>query len=196
MSYEGHERQPQGSDDGGWVRRSSRYLFDSHWYKLRQDELTLPTGEDITYTFVEHPGYAMVVALLDDRRVLMEQIYRHTLQEVALECPSGGLDGDAPEVAARRELEEETGYLAEQLVHLGVFHGSSGISNEHYHLFLASGLSAKGALARECTEQLEVVKVPLEELRTAVVSGRLRDGPSALGIFLAWEHLRSQGKIP
>jgi ADP-ribose pyrophosphatase len=185
-------RRLQPADDGGWRCRASHYLFDSPWYKLRQDELTLPGGEQITYTSVEHPGYAMVVPLLDDGRVLMERVYRHTLQGVALECPSGGLDGEAPEVAARRELEEETGYRAEHFAHLGVFHGSSGISDEHYHLFLATGLRPDGRLARELTEQMELVEVPLGELRGMVLSGELQDGPSALGVLLASEMLRAQ----
>lgn len=176
------------------MRRESRVLFDSPWYRVRQDQLTLPTGEDITYTLVDHPGYAMVVPLLEDGRVLMERIYRHTLQGTALECPSGGLDGEPPEVAARRELEEETGYRARSLRHLGVFHGSSGISNEHYHLFLATGLTADGCMAREVTEQMEVVELPLEDLRAAALAGELQDGPSALGILLAWESLRTQGQ--
>ena len=85
----------------------------------------LPDGTDITYTMVEHPGYAMVVPLLDDGRVVLERVYRYTVQETLLECPSGGVDpGDAtPEHTARRELEEETGFLAGQLTELGAFYG-------------------------------------------------------------------------
>ena len=52
------------SADRGWRRRSTRYLFESRWFRLRQDELTLPSGEDITYTQVEHDGYVVVVPLL------------------------------------------------------------------------------------------------------------------------------------
>ncbi len=193
MSAPPDDRRRAPPDDGGWVRRASRYLFRSGWYNLRQDELTLPTGEEITYTLVEHPGYAMVVPLLDDGRVLMERVYRHTLQAVALECPSGGLDGDPPDVAARRELEEETGRRAGRLDHLGMFHGSSGISDEHYHLFLARDLTHDGRMAREPTEQMELVEVPLDELRRAVLAGEVTDGPSALGILLASERLRPQG---
>jgi len=200
MSSEPRDRAPAGpsrpeADDGGWRRRASRYLFESPWYKLRQDELTLPGGQEITYTLVEHPGYTMVVPCREDGHVLMERVYRHTLQQVTLECPSGGMDGEPPETAARRELEEETGYLADHWEHLGRFFGSSGISDEHYHLYLATGLRQEGRMARECTEQMELEWVPLEDLRRAVLGGELRDGPSALGVLLAWERLRSQGQL-
>jgi ADP-ribose pyrophosphatase len=84
-------------------------LFESPWFRLRQDEVTLPGGEEITYTLVDHDGYVVVVPLRDDGRVVMERIYRYTVQRTLLECPSGGLDGEAVETAARRELEEETG---------------------------------------------------------------------------------------
>ena len=197
MTRDPTPRQPSpddAPDDGGWRRRASRYLFESPWYRLRQDELTLPGGQEITYTLVEHPGYAMVVPWREDGAVLMERVYRHTLQQVNLECPSGGLDGEPPETAARRELEEETGYLADHWEHLGRFFGSSGISDEHYHLFLARDLTRDGRMAREPTEQMELVEIPLGELREAVLRGELTDGPSALGILLAAERLRAQGE--
>jgi ADP-ribose pyrophosphatase len=171
--------------DGGWKRRTSRHLFESPWFKLRQDEVSLPGGEQITYTFVEHPGYAMVVPLLDDGRVVLEQVYRYTVQETLLECPSGGLDGDAPEVAARRELEEETGWLAGRLHPLGSFFGSDGISDERCHLFVATELDESGCMAREATEQIEVVLMPFEEAVDLALEGKVKDAPSALALILA-----------
>ena len=171
--------------DGGWVRRSSRYLFESPWFRLRQDELTLPGGEDITYTLVEHPGYAVVVPLLPDGRVVMERLYRHTLQETVLECPSGGLDGDRPEDAARRELLEETGYTAGRLELLARHYGSSGISNEEFWVFLATDLVDTGLPNREPTEQMELELFPLARLEEMAVTGGVLDGPSALALLLA-----------
>jgi ADP-ribose pyrophosphatase len=169
----------------GWRRRRSRYLFESAWFQLRQDEVTLPGGEDITYTLIEHGGYVVVVPLLDDGRVVMERLYRYTIDRDLLECPSGGSDGNPPEVAARRELEEETGYRAGQLEPLGSFYGSTGISNERYDIFLATQLSADGRLAREITEQIELELLPLDELERRALAGELEDGPSALAILLA-----------
>jgi ADP-ribose pyrophosphatase len=186
------DREPVGAQkggrmgqDGGWVRNSSQYLFESQWYALRQDRLTLPDGRDITYTLVEHPGYVMVAPLLADGRVVMERIFRHTLERTQLECPSGGMDGDLPEVAARRELEEETGYLAGKLEPLGRFSGSAGISDEEFYIYLATELRCEGRLQREPTEQIELELIPLTKLRERVLHGQIQDGPTALAILLA-----------
>ena len=184
------------NDDGGWKRRSSRYVYKSKWYNVRKDDVVLPNGDGITYTSIEHPGFVMVVPLLEDGRVIMENVYRYAVQRTLLECPSGGLDGEEPEVAARRELEEETGYRARTLTLLGRFVGSSGISDEEYNLYLATGLSADGQIAHENTEQIEVKLMPITQLRTMALQARIVDAPSALGILLAWEKLKELKLTP
>ncbi|HKA13525.1 MAG TPA: NUDIX hydrolase, partial [Myxococcota bacterium] len=120
-------RSPSASDQrarwpGGWITRASRTVFRSRWLHLRQDDIWLPSGEDITYTWVDHGGYVVVVPILDDGRVVMERVYRHTVKRTLLECPSGGLDGQDAIAAGRRELEEETGYTAREWEHLAAFY--------------------------------------------------------------------------
>jgi len=171
--------------DGGWRRGASRYLFESPWFNVRQDRVRLPDGAEIPYTWIEHPGYAMVVPLLDDGRVVLERVYRYTVQETLLECPSGGLDGEPPEVAARRELLEETGYEAGHLEPLGSFWGSDGISNERCHLFLATRLRDTGRTTLEPTEQIEIERIPLRSAVERALAGEIEDAPSALALILA-----------
>jgi len=171
--------------DGGWKRHGSRYLFESPWFNLRQDLVSLPSGERIDYSLVEHPGYVVVVPLLDDGRVILEHVYRYTVQDTVLECPSGGLDDDTPEQAARRELEEETGWVCGSLTPLGCFYGSNGISDERGHFFLARELSETGQLGREPTEQIEIELVPLADALQRVLAAPVSDGPSALALLLA-----------
>ena len=175
--------------DGGWTRRASRQLFESRWFRLRQDQVDLPSGETITYNVVEHPGFAIVVPLLDDGRVLLERVYRYTVQETLTECPSGGLEGQAPELAAHRELEEETGWVAGRMTPLGSFYASDGISDERFHVFLATELSETGQMAREPTEQMELEFVPFETAVEQALSGRITDAPSALALILAERHV-------
>jgi len=175
--------------DGGWKLNASRFIFDSPWFSLRQDEITLPNGEDITYTVVDHAGYAVVVPLLDDGRLVMERVFRHPVQRTLLECPMGGLDGNTPEQAALRELEEETGYRARSLHKLGQFYGSSGISNELFHVFLATELTNDGEINLEATEQLETELIPLQTILQKIVTGEIESGPSSLAVLLAANHL-------
>jgi ADP-ribose pyrophosphatase len=160
-------------------------LFESRWFKLRQDDVLLPSGEPITYTLVETPGYAMVVPLLDDGRVILERVYRYTVRETVLECPSGSLEGESSAAAAHRELREETGWSAEHLRSLGCFFGSNGISDERFELFLATGLRQAGPPQREATEQIELEFMPLARAAELALSGRVHDAPSALALILA-----------
>jgi ADP-ribose pyrophosphatase len=132
----------------------------------------------------------MVVPLLDDRRVILERVYRYTVQETVLECPSGGLEGELPESAAHRELEEETGWVASSMTSLGCFFGSNGISDERLHLFLATGLREVGKISREPTEQIELALIPFERAVDLALSGRISDAPSALALILAHHSLR------
>ncbi len=127
----------------------------------------------------------MVVPVLDDGQVVLEQVYRWTVRETLLECPSGGLDGEPPAVAARRELEEETGLVAGHLLPLGSFYGSDGISNERFHLFVGSQITDTGTVRREPTEQIEVETMPLARAVAMAYDGKIVDAPSALALILA-----------
>ena len=174
-----------------WTRLSSQYVFKSRWFSVRQDGVALPSGQQITFTMIENPGFAMTVPLLDDGRVVLERVYRYNLQDYSLECPAGALDGDDPETGARRELREETGYVARSLQRLGSFNGSTGISDERFHLFLATGLEQTGETLRDPTEQIELVLVPLDEAVELAVSGEVRDCASVLALILAHRELAS-----
>ena len=127
----------------------------------------------------------MVVPLLDDGRVLLERLYRYTVQETLLECPSGGIEDEAPESTAHRELEEETGWIAGSLEPLGSFFGSNGISDEYFHLFLATELREGGTMRREATEQMELEFHALDDAVAMVLVGEIQDAPSALALMLA-----------
>jgi ADP-ribose pyrophosphatase len=167
-----------------WKTTASRTLVETRWLRVHEDAVQLPNGEDTTYTWVDHGGYVVIVPILADGRVVMERVYRHTLKKALLECPSGGLDGEDPITAGRRELEEETGHTAREWRQIGAFYGSSGISNERFAVVVARDLRDDGQVRREATEQIEVVRIPLAELRAMALRGELEDAPSALAILL------------
>ncbi len=171
--------------DPRWRIRATRYLYQSKWFDLRQDDITLPGGDDITYTFVEHPGYAMVLPITRLDEAVMVDVYRHPLKKTSFECPAGGLDGNSPETTAIRELEEETGYVASELLPLGSFDGGPGSSNENFSLFLAPNVVPGGKVAHENTEQITVRLVPIADLVADALAGKLDGGPTTLCVLLA-----------
>lgn len=151
-------------------------------------EVELFDGSHGYREIVNHRGGAGVVAVIDGRVCLVRQ-YRVALGRMTLEIPAGKIDGDETGAAcAARELSEETGLAAEELVPLGVAEGSPGFTNEHTEIFLAKGLSLKDGHPDE-GEYINTVWVGLDEAIAAVRTGKLRDAKTCLGLLLARELL-------
>ena len=182
-------------DPDNWQQQSSTYLFESQWYNLRQDQVLLPSGQSITYTMVEHPGYVMVVPLLSiagsEDKVILTEVYRYTLQQNVLECPAGGMDGQPSLEAAQRELREETGFTSSHWISLGRYFGSTGISDETFELFLATDLVNLGETDHECTEQIELHSMSFTKAVKMALNGEIKDAPSALALIRADQFLRN-----
>ena len=137
---------------------------------------------------VNHHGGAGVVAVRDGKVCLVRQ-YRVALGRMTLEIPAGKIDGDETgATCAARELSEETGLTAEELVPLGVCEGAVGFTDEHTEIFLAKGLSQDEDHPDE-GEFVNTVWVGFDEALSAVREGRIRDAKTALGLLLAREML-------
>jgi ADP-ribose pyrophosphatase len=124
----------------------------------------------------------MVVPLLDDGRVILERIFRYSVQRTVLECPSGGLDGEPPEIAARRELEEELGILATDWIDLGTTDPFTANVISPTNMYLARGLSFVDTNP-EGTELIESVKCSLEKAVQMVIDSEISHSPSCLTIL-------------
>lgn len=163
---------------------SSRYLWTSRWYNLRQDEIVAPDGSHGTYTVVEHPGAVWIVPVTADGQVILEWQYRYTVQDWCWEVPAGGiLPGVSPEEMAARELREEIGGTAELLEHVAWFYTMNGIGTEVAHVFLARDVRL-GKPEREPTEVMETRSLPIAEALRMARAGEITDGPSALALLL------------
>jgi ADP-ribose pyrophosphatase len=165
---------------------ASEELFNGRVVKLSIDEVRLPDGRTARWERVSHPGAVGIVPLLEDGRVVMVRQYRHAVGGVLLEIPAGKLDtGESPEDTARRELAEEVGLKAGEMLKLAEFYNSPGYSDEYFHLFLARELSPEPG-EPEADEFLEVEKIPLEEAARMISNGEIRDAKSIIGISLAF----------
>jgi ADP-ribose pyrophosphatase len=133
---------------------------------------------------VRHPGSAAVLVLTGEGSVILVRQLRESVGERLLEAPAGIFDREqeSGHDLARRELEEETGYRAARLEHLGTIYTSPGFTDEAIQLFLA-----EAEPSGQPEEGIEVVAMELGEAVAAVVDGRIRDAKTALAILLARE---------
>ncbi len=178
-------------------RLSSKKVYDGKVISVDLDSVRFPNGETGELEMVRHPGASAVVPFLDpiesdDPRIVLIRQYRYAAQGFVFEIPAGRLDRDeSPETCAHRELREETGYSAGELIHLTTFYTTPGFTDERIHVFAAAGLDA-GEAQKESDEILDLAVIPLSEAVAMVQDGRLVDGKSMVGLLFARFFLRKQ----
>jgi ADP-ribose pyrophosphatase len=164
---------------------ASRTGYEGKLLALKEDEVLLPDGRTALREYVLHSGGSMVVPLFEDFSLLFERQFRYPVGNHFLELPAGKADrGEAPLAAARRELFEETGYVAERWRHLATLYPSVGYSNERVDLFLAQGLTHEGHPGED-GEFIECVRIGLDEALELVVHGEITEAKTVVGIFWA-----------
>lgn len=177
----------------GFTKRGEELIFDGFMIQVVQATIEVPDGTLVTRDVVKHPGAVAVVALDEaDDTVILERQYRAALDANLLEIPAGKRDveGESTLDGARRELIEETGFDAMSWVELASFYNSAGFTDELTTVFLATGLVEVGnALEGPEEEAMEIVRIPLDDVRGLISAGELLDGPSILGLSLALDHL-------
>jgi len=175
---------------------SSEQVFSGKLLKVNVDRVRLPDGTHSVREHILHPGAVVILAALDNGKLLFERQFRYPLGQVFLELPAGKIDADEhPLDTARRELREETGHKAKSWRHLGSMHPCIGYSNERIEYFLASGLTFIGS-ALEPGEFLEVIEMPLADALLAVRDGEITDGKTITGLFWAGKIFSGMWQVP
>ncbi|MEN6518955.1 MAG: NUDIX hydrolase [Methanospirillum sp.] len=142
------------------------------WVEQRAVELPSGTKEFV----VVHPGGAVAVLPVDGDEVVLIRQYRAAIDDWILEAPAGTLEeGEEPEACAGRELIEETGLAASELVLLGAVYTTPGFSDEVIHLYLARGLAPCTDFEKDEDEQIETARFSADEVRAMALDGRIRD---------------------
>ncbi|HEY3522798.1 MAG TPA: NUDIX hydrolase [Candidatus Limnocylindrales bacterium] len=170
----------------------SRDVYRGGYLGLRVDTIERADGSRSTRDVVEHPGAVTMLALDPDDRVLLVRQWRTPTGGALLELPAGTLDRGAdgstedPDAAARRELEEETGYRAGHWEKLGEFWTAPGFATELMHLYLVTDLTPAdddGRLGPDEDEHLELRAVPWREAVAMAERGEIRDAKSLVALF-------------
>jgi 8-oxo-dGTP pyrophosphatase MutT (NUDIX family) len=165
-------------------------LHEGRVFNLVKENYTLDNGVTADMDFIQHPGAAAMVPLLNQEQVVLIKQYRHAIRKFIWEIPAGTLNpGESPLNCAKRELIEETGYSAADWHQLGTITPLPGCSNERIHIFLA--LELKPAQQHlDDDEMLKVCQVNLDEALQMILKGEISDGKTISGLFLAFNRLK------
>lgn len=166
-------------------------LLKSRKFEVVRERVTGRDGKSHVRDYVIHPGAVVILPMLDDERCLMLRQVRPAVGQVLWELPAGTLDipGEALEVAAARELEEETGYVAGRIERMCEFLTSPGIMSEKITAFVARDLRPTRQNLGP-TEEIEVETCRLSDVMTMVRDGRIVDGKSVLSLLWYEMNLR------
>jgi ADP-ribose pyrophosphatase len=162
-----------------WVSKERQ--FSGQIFAVDVGEARLDDGTLVPREMVAHHGGVAVVPVLGDEVILIRQ-YRIVVGQTLLELPAGRLEGDEPpEMRARAELEEETGYQAGKLVLAHAYFSSAGFTDERMHIYLAFDLVAT-ARKPEFDERIEVVTVPITAIGRLLAGGEIEDAKTIIGL--------------
>ena len=181
-------------EDMKWKVISSEYISRHQYFTARKDKCETPEGKIVeAYYVVELPTTACAVALTEEGEVLMVRQYRHPLAEILLEIPGGFIDeNESSDVAMKRELLEETGYEFSSIIKVGKIAANPGVLNNYTYLFLAKGGVKTSEQKLDETEELEVEKISLQELKKLFLENKIMQATHNCCVFYA---LRELGEL-
>lgn len=160
-------------------------VYQGRIVSLKVDEISLPGGRKTTREVVDHPGAVVIVAIDEKQHVYLVRQYRHAIGRMLLELPAGTLEpGEEPLAAAKRELREEVGLVAQDWRPLGSFYSSPGFLKERLDVFVARKLTQEES-DPDFDEDLTVVRTPLCELHQQVAD--IHDGKTLAALYLLQE---------
>jgi 8-oxo-dGTP pyrophosphatase MutT (NUDIX family) len=167
-------------------------VFDNPWCQVRRDEVELPNGKVIDDFFVNvRPDIALLMAVTPNREIVFVRQYRHGVNEILLELPAGTFNPQTENnlTAATRELEEETGYIAPEIIQLATLYDNPSKDTNKIHLFLAENALPSGKQQLDITEDVEVVLVPVEAVLEKIATGEIAVCGTIAALFLGLKFL-------
>jgi len=165
-------------------------LFKGKILEFHNDDIKCPSGNLATREYVKHPGGVGLIAIVDNKLVLVSQ-YRYPYHKEILEIPAGKLEkGEDPMQAGLRELEEETGFKANKLISLGCIYPTVGYSDEIIYLFATDNL-VKTKTHFDEDENIDTKLYSLNEVNEMIKSGLIVDSKTICGYYKYLEYIKN-----
>lgn len=164
------------------VVKKSR-IYKGKIIELFCDEVELPDGSAASREYLVHPGAAAVLPFIDKEKIILVKQFRYPVSQITYEIPAGKIDnGETPLHCAMRELEEETGYKADDFKSLLSFYPAAALSTEFLHIFSAFGIE-KGSLNPDEDEFIDTEVVNFRDVLAMVKDGRIKDSKTIIAVL-------------
>jgi len=183
MNHEKAEKEALSTVD------STQQLYRGRQFAFVVEQVTHPNGVKTEMGIVRHPGSTVIVPIFEDGSMGLIRQYRHAVSTYIYEAPAGTMEpGEDPLVCAHRELEEETGYAAGEMIPLGKTYLLPAYSDELTYVYLARVLK-KTSQDLDSDEIIDVHRLPLDHVLEMISSGDIIDALSILAIYHAVRYL-------
>lgn len=174
-----------------WKTIDSKYIIQRPWATLRADKLEMPNGNiKEEYYVLEYPTWVNMVALTEDNQVIFVKQYRHGAGRIMVELPAGVVeDNEDPEIAARRELLEETGYAFDDISYVCELFANPATSGNITYTYLLTGGRKVQEQDLDPSEDIEVVLMDLEEAKQFLFDNKIGQALHSSALFYTLKKL-------
>lgn len=161
----------------------TKILYEGKVFTLRQDIIQIANEPTHTWDIIQHPGAVSMIPISESSRLILIQQWRRVVGKILYELPAGTLDsGEDPFSCAQRELREETGYRADELIPFGGIYSAPGFCTEYIHFFIAKGLK-EDPLKGDEHEGIDIAEMTLDEALSMIDNGEIIDSKTIAGIL-------------
>lgn len=163
---------------------ASKHIFSGNIISVQVDDVVLPDGNHSKRELVKHPGAVAIIALTDDKRMIFVEQYRKPLERSLVEIPAGKIEAnEAPNITAKRELEEETGYTTKELIYLTSFYTSPGFADEIIHIYYTDDIDLLAeAVPGDDDEFVEQIYLTIDEAEQYIKDKKIYDAKTIYAV--------------
>jgi ADP-ribose pyrophosphatase len=166
---------------------SRNHIYNGRIIDVYYDDVELSDGTKTIREVVAHEEGAAIVAVNDEQEIILVKQFRYPVGKDMVELPAGLIDeGETPLEAAKRELKEETGYVANEWIHLISTYSSPGWQDEKVHIFAARDLRHVSEQSLDGDEELTFYKEAFDDILEKVNSGEITDAKTIIGVLMYW----------
>lgn len=173
-----------------WEKLSSRIAYENSWMRVHEDRVINPAGQEVIYGYCESKSPSVYVVPVDEAgNTYIVKQYRYTIGKESWECVAGRTDGEPAEAAAKRELLEEAGIEAEEIIKLGTVNIANGISTFQSTFCIAQGITKVTDELDKTDGILEAKKISLSDVRKKILAGEIQCSQSIAAFLMVIAYL-------